>query len=61
MNIIVVGFNIKNTPIRIIAKMTFPKTDIQVSLEKLCKPPNTRGAVILSTCNSMEVYAHLED
>lgn len=61
MNIIAVGCNIKNTPIEIIEKMTFHKAGLKVPLERLCKSPNARGAVILSTCNRVEVYAHVED
>ena len=57
MSIVVVGLNHKNVPLELLERMTIQKTDIPKALSDLTSRENVTEAVILSTCNRIEVYA----
>ena len=60
MSIVVVGLNHKNVPLELLARMTIQKTDVPKALSDLTSRENVTEAVILSTCNRIEVYAFAE-
>ena len=59
MNIIVLGFNHKNTPIDIREKLFITPTQQDLLLSELKNNPAILEACVLSTCNRVEIYAHL--
>ena len=60
MSIVVVGLNHKNVPLELLERMTIQKTDVPKALSDLTSRENVTEAVILSTCNRIEVYAFAE-
>ncbi len=61
MNIVVVGTNHKFSPIELREKLSFSKRRLGQTLSLLKERPVLKGAVILSTCNRVELYATTED
>ncbi len=61
MNFIVVGTNHKHSPITLREKLSFSKKRLKDTLFLLRERDVLRGAVILSTCNRVEIYASVED
>lgn len=57
MNLIVVGTNHKYSPIEIRERLVFSKTGLKEALSVLLGYSGIKGAVILSTCNRLELYA----
>ncbi len=58
---IVVGFNIKKAPIELLEKLSVHHSaNGEVALTLMSMTP-TRGIVVLSTCNRLEVYATADD
>jgi len=60
VSIVVVGLNHKNVPLELLERMTIQKTDVPKALSDLTSRENVTEAVILSTCNRIEVYAFAE-
>lgn len=60
MSIVVVGLNHKNVPLEILERMTIQKTDLPKALADLTSREHVTEAVVLSTCNRIEVYAFAE-
>jgi glutamyl-tRNA reductase len=60
MHIIVVGLNHKTTPIDLRERLHFPMTTIEEPLEKLAHYTEGGERVILSTCNRVELYGHVQ-
>lgn len=54
--IAVVGLSHKTAPLDIRERIAFKKQDIDKNLEYLCSYDAIKGAVILSTCNRVEIY-----
>ncbi len=61
MSFIVVGTNYKYSPIELREKIYFSKRRIGDTLQFLKERTNFKAAVILSTCNRVEIYANVED
>lgn len=61
MNLLVVGLNHKSSPIEIREKLSFPAETLESSLKTLIASYSINEAVILSTCNRVEVVAVAED
>ena len=61
MSIVVIGTNHKLSPIELREKISFSKRRLEQTLSLLKEKPVFKGAVILSTCNRVELYASTED
>lgn len=60
MHIIVVGLNHTTTPIELREQLHFPTASLEDPLEKLAHYTEGGERVILSTCNRVELYAHVQ-
>lgn len=60
MHIIVVGLSHKTTPVELRERLYFPEAALEESLEKLAHYIEGGERIILSTCNRVEVYAHVQ-
>jgi glutamyl-tRNA reductase len=60
MHIIVVGLSHKTTPIELRERLHFPTATLEDSLEKLAHYTEGGERVILSTCNRVELYGHVQ-
>jgi glutamyl-tRNA reductase len=60
MHIIVVGLNHKTTPIEWRERLHFPTDTLEGPLEKLAQYTEGGERVILSTCNRVEIYGHVQ-
>ncbi|GAB6183549.1 glutamyl-tRNA reductase [Thermodesulfovibrio hydrogeniphilus] len=59
MSIIVIGLNHKTAPVEIREKLAFNSADaVKKALKKLTHEKGLKEAVILSTCNRVEIYAY---
>ena len=61
MNLVIVGLNHKSAPVEIREKLSFPADTVGDSLVKLLGYYGLNEAVILSTCNRVEVLAITDD
>ncbi|MEG0303145.1 MAG: glutamyl-tRNA reductase [Gordonibacter sp.] len=61
MHCIVVGLNIKGTPVELLEKLSVHHSQLKGSNQKLRAAIGARGMVILSTCNRLEYYATCDD
>ncbi|HZE89633.1 MAG TPA: glutamyl-tRNA reductase [Verrucomicrobiae bacterium] len=52
-----VGLNHKSAPVDVRERLHFPKQELGAALPQLLKMPSMREAIILSTCNRIEVIA----
>jgi len=60
MHIVVVGLSHKVTPVELRERLYFPDTALEEPLEKLAHYTEGGDRVILSTCNRVEVYGHIQ-
>jgi glutamyl-tRNA reductase len=60
-DLILVGVNHKKTPVELRECLAFSDQEKGPFLEKLRSGGRTKGAVLLSTCNRVELYAELAD
>ncbi|MCG8606423.1 glutamyl-tRNA reductase, partial [bacterium] len=65
MNIVLVGLDHKNTPLELREKLAFQPKRLAEALSQLTQSNGTLSgalceAVILSTCNRVEIYAVVE-
>jgi glutamyl-tRNA reductase len=56
----VVGLSHKTAPIEVREKAAFPEDDLKPSLERITGIPGVGEAMIVSTCNRVEVYAGID-
>jgi len=56
MRIHVTGLNHEAAPVHVREKLAFPRHRLPEALEELCRVEGVAEAVILSTCNRVEVY-----
>ena len=61
MEIIVVGLNHKTTPIEWRERLHFPPDTLDGPLEKLAHYTDGGERVIVSTCNRVEIYGHVQN
>jgi glutamyl-tRNA reductase len=57
MTMVNVGLSYRNTPAEILEKLAVPSPQQGGVLARLCAAPSIDEAVVLSTCNRIEVYA----
>ncbi len=57
MNILVVGLSHKTAPVEIREKVAFAPTEMEAPLQQMLALPSVSEAVIVSTCNRVELYA----
>ena len=60
MSVIVVGLNHRCVPLPLLERMTVSRQNIPKALHDLCSRDDVSEAVVLSTCNRTEIYAHAE-
>jgi len=58
MSLVVVGLNHHTSPVALRERLAFPAETIPAALLRIRKRLKGAGAVILSTCNRVEVYVH---
>ncbi|MFH2011289.1 MAG: glutamyl-tRNA reductase [Pseudomonadota bacterium] len=61
MYIIVVGLNHKTAPVELREKLHFPSENIEDPLKRVTNLPQVSEAMILSTCNRVEIVAVTKD
>lgn len=57
MSIVVLGLNHRSSPVELRERFAFAEARIPATLEELCSGGIAEEAVILSTCNRVEIYA----
>ena len=60
MSLVVVGCNHRSTPLDLLERMTVAPGDLPKALHELASAEHLSEAVLLSTCNRIEVYAYAE-
>ena len=60
MPLIVIGLSHHSSPVTVRERFAFPDATIPAALEKLRQTGIVTEAVILSTCNRVEIYAATE-
>lgn len=61
MNFVVVGTNHKYSPMELRERISFSRKSLIGALDFFKGNPRVKGAVILSTCNRIEIYASTRD
>ncbi|MGH3715593.1 MAG: glutamyl-tRNA reductase, partial [Micromonosporaceae bacterium] len=57
MNALVVGLSYRTAPMALLEKLAMPADEVSELAEKLLAGPHVGEAMVLSTCNRIEVYA----
>ncbi|HJP23929.1 MAG: glutamyl-tRNA reductase [Acidimicrobiales bacterium] len=60
MSVVAVGLNHRTVPLDLLERMTVPASRLPKALADLTSRENVTEAVVLSTCNRIEVYAFAE-
>ena len=60
MSLVVVGCNHRSTPLDVLERLTVVPEDLPKALHEAASADNLSEAVVLSTCNRIEVYAYAE-
>lgn len=60
MSLLVVGLSHRTAPVRVLERATVAAEDLAKVLEELVRADNVAEALVLSTCNRVEVYAVVE-
>ncbi len=60
MSVIVVGLNHRSVPLPLLERMTVSRQRVPKALHDLRSRDDVTEAVVLSTCNRTEIYAHAE-
>ncbi|GAA3889473.1 glutamyl-tRNA reductase [Saccharothrix violaceirubra] len=60
MSVLVVGLSHRTTPVPVLERAAIADADLGKVLDQLIKAPSVSEAVLLSTCNRVEVYAVVE-
>lgn len=58
MPLLVVGLSHRSAPLDVLERVAVPDDRLPKALQSLVERPHVREAVVLSTCNRVEVYAH---
>ena len=61
MKIAVVGLNHKTADVELREKLAFNGPKLEEGLQKIKEIPGIRETVIISTCNRVEIYLHVQD
>ena len=59
MSVLVLGLNYKTTPIDLLERVAIAAEDLPKALTSLLNREHVREAAVLSTCNRVEIYAHV--
>lgn len=59
MSVLVLGLNYKTTPVDLLERVAVAAEDLPKALASLLGRAHVREAVVLSTCNRVEIYAHV--
>ncbi len=60
MSVLVVGLSHRTAPVPVLERVTVPEPDLGKVLDQLLRSPSVSEAMLLSTCNRVEVYAVVE-
>lgn len=60
MAILSLGVSYRSAPVELLEQLGFPEEDLQKAYDHLTRLPSVDGAVILSTCNRVEIVADVE-
>ena len=60
MSVVVIGVNHRGAPLEVLEQLTVADDDLVKSLDDLAGRPNVSEAVLVSTCNRVEVYVLAE-
>jgi glutamyl-tRNA reductase len=60
VSVVVIGLNHRTAPLEILERTTVDAASLPKALHDLCTRPHLSEAVVLSTCNRIEVYAVAE-
>ncbi|MEU7527330.1 glutamyl-tRNA reductase [Saccharothrix sp. NPDC042600] len=60
MSVLVVGLSHRTTPVPVLERVAVADSDLGKVLDQLLRAPSVSEAVLLSTCNRVEVYAVVE-
>ena len=60
MSVVVIGLNHRQVPLEILERLTVGADMLPKALADVSSRPNVSEAVVLSTCNRIEVYAYAE-
>jgi glutamyl-tRNA reductase len=61
MRVLIVGLNHKTAEVEVREKLAFDGPKLEQGLLKLRELPSVKEAVVLSTCNRVEMYANVKD
>lgn len=61
MPLIVIGLNHRSSPVALRERFAFSEAELPLALDRLCHSGIAEEAVILSTCNRVEIYAAVSD
>lgn len=61
MQVAVVGLNIKHAPIGLLEAVSIHHSDVKEQARAIKGEPGVHAAVIVATCNRLEIYATCED
>jgi glutamyl-tRNA reductase len=59
VSVLVLGLNYKSAPVGLLERVAVPSERLAKALYSLTSREHVREAVVLSTCNRVEVYAHV--
>ncbi len=57
MNLLSIGASYRTADVAVLERLTIPETEVPAILQKLVAQPYVSEAVVVSTCNRVEVYA----
>ncbi len=60
MSVVVIGVNHRTSPLSVLERVAISGDRIVKALHDVCSRPNVSEAVVLSTCNRIEIYAVAE-
>ena len=60
MSVVVIGVNHRTSPLSVLERVAISGEQIVKALHDVCSRPNVSEAVVLSTCNRIEIYAVAE-
>ena len=60
MSIVVIGVNHRTAPLSMLERVAITGDRVVKTLHDVCSRPNVSEAVVLSTCNRIEIYAVAE-
>jgi len=60
MSVVVIGVNHRTSPLSVLERVAISGDQIVKALHDVCSRPNVSEAVVLSTCNRIEIYAVAE-